>query len=120
MLWVAGFDIVYAIQDIEFDREHGLHSLPARLGAHRSLVVARTFHLGAVAAFVAISAFALFPVGRFYALGVGMMATLLLIEHHIMQGPLDMQRIDRAFFKMNVLVSTSFFALTLLDRMFTS
>ena len=120
MLWVAGFDIVYAIQDIDFDREAGLHSVPARLGVRRSLVLARTLHLGAVAGFVAIAAFALFPVGRFYALGVGMMGTLLLIEHQIMQGPLDMQRIDRAFFKMNVLVSTSFFAFTLLDRLMIS
>jgi 4-hydroxybenzoate polyprenyltransferase len=116
MLWVAGFDIVYAIQDIDFDLEHGLHSIPARLGTHRSLVLARALHLGAVAGFVALTAFQLFPVGRIYALGVGMMGTLLLIEHHIMQGPLDMQRIDKAFFKMNVLVSTSFFAFTLLDR----
>ena len=116
MFWVAGFDIVYAIQDIEFDREQGLHSVPARLGVHRSLVVARALHLAAIAGFVAISAFTLFPVGRIYALGVGMMGMLLLIEHQIMRGPLDMQRIDRAFFKMNVLVSTSFFAFTLLDR----
>jgi 4-hydroxybenzoate polyprenyltransferase len=118
MLWVAGFDIVYAIQDIDFDREQGLHSVPARLGMRQSLVLARMLHLGAVAGFVAIAAFALFPVGRFYALGVGMMGTLLLIEHRIMHGPLDMQRIDRAFFKMNVLVSTSFFAFTLIDRLF--
>jgi 4-hydroxybenzoate polyprenyltransferase len=118
MLWVAGFDIVYAIQDIDFDRDQGLYSIPARLGVRGSLVLARVLHVAAVAAFVAIGVFALFPVGRFYALGVGMMSALLLIEHRIMQGPLDMQRIDRAFFKMNVLVSTSFFAFTLLDRLF--
>ena len=116
MLWVAGFDIVYAIQDIDFDRRENLHSAPARLGVRKSLRLARVLHMGAVAAFVAIAAFTLFPVGTFYALGVGIMGGLLLVEHRIVREPLDMKRIDRAFFQLNVLVSTSFFACTLLDR----
>lgn len=119
MLWVAGFDVVYAIQDIDFDRANNLHSLPARLGAKRSLLLARLFHMAAVAAFVAILAFSLFPVGIFYAAGVGFMGGLLFYEHRIVSGgKLDLPRIDRAFFKMNVMVSTSFFLFTLLDRFF--
>lgn len=119
MLWVAGFDIVYAIQDIDFDRAHKLYSLPAKLGAKRSISLARLLHMAAVAAFVAILAFRLFPVGAFYAVGVGLMGGLLFYEHRIVSGgTLDLQRIDRAFFKMNVMVSTSFFVFTLLDRIF--
>lgn len=119
MLWVAGFDIVYAIQDIDFDRAHQLHSVPARLGVRKSLLLARAMHMGSVVAFVAIIAFALFPVGIFFAVGVGIMGGLLVVEHRIARGPLDMKRVDRAFFQLNVLVSTSFFTFTLLDRIFT-
>jgi 4-hydroxybenzoate polyprenyltransferase len=118
MFWVSGFDVVYAIQDIEFDRSAGLNSMPARLGVKRALVVARVMHILAVAAFVAILGFALFPVGLIYAVGVGCMSGLLFYEHSIMRGTLDLQKIDRAFFKMNVLVSTSFFVFTLADRLF--
>jgi 4-hydroxybenzoate polyprenyltransferase len=119
MLWVAGFDIVYAIQDIEFDRAHKLHSLPARLGAQRSLLLARIFHMGSVAIFLAIVFFQIFPVGWIYAIAVGFMGGLLMYEHRVVSGgKLDLPRIDRAFFKVNVIVSTSFFLLTLLDRIF--
>jgi 4-hydroxybenzoate polyprenyltransferase len=119
MLWVAGFDIVYAIQDIDFDRAHKLHSLPARLGAQRSLLLARIFHMASVAIFLAIVFFQVFPVGWFYATAVGFMGGLLMYEHRVVSGGrLDLPRIDRAFFKVNVIVSTSFFLLTLLDRIF--
>ena len=119
MLWVAGFDVVYAIQDIDFDRQNRLHSTPAKLGARKALLRARVLHMGSVAAFVAIAAFALFPVGMIYAVGVGIMGGLLVSEHRIVREPLDMKQIDRAFFQLNVLVSTSFFFCTLLDRIVT-
>lgn len=117
VFWVSGFDIVYAIQDIDFDRKTRLHSLPARLGLKRSLRLSRLMHVCAVCAFAAILAFQLFPVGTLYAVGVGFMGGLLVYEHHLVSGPIDMQKVDRAFFKMNVIVSTSFFAFTLLDRL---
>jgi 4-hydroxybenzoate polyprenyltransferase len=119
MLWVAGFDIVYAIQDIDFDRAHKLHSLPARLGAQRSLLLARIFHMVSVGSFLSIVFFQVFPVGWLYAIAVGFMGGLLMYEHRVVSGgKLDLPRIDRAFFKVNVIVSTSFFLLTLLDRIF--
>jgi 4-hydroxybenzoate polyprenyltransferase len=119
MAWVSGFDVVYAIQDIEYDRANKLYSMPARLGVERALMLSRVMHMVAVAAFVAILAFQLFPVGLFYAVGVGFMGGLLVYEHRIVRGgSLDLKRIDRAFFQLNVLVSTSFFAFTLLDRIF--
>jgi 4-hydroxybenzoate polyprenyltransferase len=120
MTWVSGFDVVYAIQDIDFDRKAGLHSMPARLGVKRALLLSRIMHMLAVAAFTAILAFELFPVGVLYAVGVGFMGGLLMYEHRIVRGgQLNLKKIDRAFFQLNVLVSTSFFVFTLLDRLFT-
>jgi 4-hydroxybenzoate polyprenyltransferase len=132
MLWVAGFDIVYALQDIEFDRAHGLHSIPARLGVRRAMLVARVVHGVSVLCFLALVLLHAFPVGWLFALAVGLMAGLLQYEHSVVAprkrndlpdqpshpelAP-DVKRIDRAFFKINVLVSTSFFFCALLDRL---
>ena len=120
MCWVAGFDVIYALQDLEFDRAHGLHSIPVRLGADGSLLAARALHVVAVLGFLAIVVFQLFPVRWFYAAGVGVMIGLLLYEHNLLArlrfDQLDLRIIDRAFFRVNVLVSTTFFLCTLLDR----
>lgn len=131
MFWVAGFDIVYALQDIEADRAHGLHSIPAQLGVRKSLVVARAVHGLSVLCFLAIVLLRAFPVSWLFALAVGLMAGLLHYEHTVVAltkrpdlsdqhshpdlAP-DVGRIDRAFFRVNVLVSTSFFLLVMLDR----
>jgi 4-hydroxybenzoate polyprenyltransferase len=131
MLWVAGFDIVYALQDIEVDRAHGLRSVPAWLGVRKSLLVARGVHALSVLCFLAILLLSAFPVRWLFALAVGLMAGLLFYEHRVVtprkrtdlpdqpQHPElapDIRRIDRAFFRVNVLVSTTFFLFTLLDR----
>jgi 4-hydroxybenzoate polyprenyltransferase len=121
MFWVAGFDIIYAIQDVDFDRAHRLKSVPARIGARRALVRARLFHLLAFLLFVSLYALGLFDVGAIFLLGLVIMAGLLLYEHHVIGDgqpeQLDLPRIDRAFFHANVGVSTSIFAFTLLDRL---
>lgn len=121
MCWVAGFDVIYALQDLEFDRAHGLHSIPARLGPDGSLLTARVLHGVSVLAFLSLLAFDLFPVGWLYAVGVGFMIGLLLYEHRLLSGisfkELDLKTIDKAFFHVNVLVSTTFFVCTLLDRL---
>jgi 4-hydroxybenzoate polyprenyltransferase len=121
MFWVAGFDIVYALQDIDFDREHALHSVPARLGLRRSLMVARLIHALSVACFLTLAWTHAFPTGWLFALAVGLMAGLLLYEHTVVRPrgnePPDLKRIDRAFFRINIIVSMSFFVLTLLDRL---
>jgi 4-hydroxybenzoate polyprenyltransferase len=118
--WVAGFDTVYALQDVDFDRRQGLHSIPARLGAWRGLLLARLFHALALAAFLAVWFLEPFPVGALYLVGLGAMAALLGYEHWLVRdqagGPLDLGRIDRAFFHTNVGVSMSLFLFTLLDR----
>jgi 4-hydroxybenzoate polyprenyltransferase len=120
MFWVAGFDVIYAVQDTAFDRESGLHSIPARVGPRRALGIARLFHAVCFALFAAIAVFSLFPVGPVYAGGLLVMAALLLYEHRATAGDperLDLSMVDRAFFRANVAVSLSFFAFTLLDRL---
>jgi 4-hydroxybenzoate polyprenyltransferase len=118
--WVAGFDTVYALQDVEFDRRHRLHSIPARLGPRAALRMARGLHLAAFLAFVAVWALEPFRLGPLYLGGVGVLALLLLWEHWLVRdqggGELDLRRIDRAFFHMNVAVSMSLFLFALLDR----
>jgi 4-hydroxybenzoate polyprenyltransferase len=121
MFWVAGFDTIYAVQDLDFDRRQGLHSIPVRFGATRALRLARVFHGLSFLLFAALWAFQVFPVGTLYLGGVLVMAALLVHEHRVI-GPgdpsrIDLRAIDRAFFHANVAVSMSFFAFTLLDRL---
>ena len=120
MFWVAGFDVIYAIQDIDFDRKRGLHSLAARYGTNRALGFARLLHAISVVLFLSVRIFALFPVGALYTTGVILMAVLLLYENRVARSAIgstiDMRRIDRAFFLVNVTVSIVLFTLTLLDR----
>jgi 4-hydroxybenzoate polyprenyltransferase len=104
VLWVAGFDTIYACQDVEFDRETGLHSLPAWLGPKAALRFAAWAHVAAYALF--LSAGALAGLGRsFYALSL-ITAGLLFLEHRLVN-PGDLSRLDLAFFKVNSLVSAS-------------
>jgi len=121
VLWVSGFDIIYALQDIDFDRGHGLNSIPARLGVRRSLLLSRAGHGISVILFALIFVLNAFPVHWFYAAAVAVAAVLLHFGHASVKvpdnRPIDVRAIDRAFFRTNVLVSMSFFALTLLDRL---
>lgn len=122
MFWVAGFDVIYALQDVEFDRTHGLHSIPARVGAKGALGRARAFHGLSFLLFGSILGFGMLPVGPFYGAALLIMAGLLVYEHRLIGGSdpaaIDLGRIDRAFFHANVGVSMSFFAFTVLDRVF--
>lgn len=123
MFWVGGFDVIYAFQDLDFDRRTGLRSLPARLGLRGAAGAARAFHGLAVLGFAALWLLNLFPVSWLYLAAVAGMAGLLHFEHTLVRdqvrsGELDLRRIDRAFFRVNVGVSTTMFALTLLDRIF--
>lgn len=97
-LWVAGFDVIYSIQDESFDLEHGLHSLPARFGAHRALNVARLFHVFALVGFAIFAVAAGGGWSRMAAVGV---AGLLLALQHRLVTPEDPSSIDAAFFTAN-------------------
>jgi 4-hydroxybenzoate polyprenyltransferase len=113
LIWVAGFDILYALHDIEFDREEGLHSIPQRLGTGPSLKLASRLH-GAVVALLALQ-IPLFGLGPWYWVGLGVVAALLLYEHALVT-PYDLSRLDAAFFAMNGVISVIVFVATLLDR----
>ena len=111
--WVAGFDVIYSLQDERFDRAEGLHSIPARLGCKGALWVSRALHVAAAALLAWVGAF--FPVGAFYWLAWAAVASMLVYEHRLVS-PEDISRVDAAFFKVNGMVSVLFFALNLLDR----
>jgi 4-hydroxybenzoate polyprenyltransferase len=114
LLWVAGFDIFYALQDLEFDRTHGLYSIPSRLGLGTSLLLARIFHITTILllmSFVPISG-----LGGLYLSGIVIASALLLYEHLLVK-PHDLSRIDMAFFNMNGYISITVFVFTLLDYM---
>lgn len=113
LFWVAGFDTIYACQDEAFDRAEGLHSLPARLGTRRALVVARLSHVMAVALLAAV--YVLAPLHPIYLAGVGVVAALLIYEHSLVRAD-DLSRIDAAFFTVNGWISLGYFAVTLAAR----
>ena len=105
LCWVAGFDILYACQDVDHDRRSGLHSIPARLGVARALAVARWLHAGMVLALAATAATAaLGPLGW---AAVAFVAALLVVEHRLVDAA-DLSRLDAAFFTTNGLVSVGF------------
>jgi 4-hydroxybenzoate polyprenyltransferase len=116
--WVGGFDVLYALQDVEFDRSHKLYSLPAALGEQRALFVARALHVGTVffLAMVGAATFSGTHAGSLYALGVVVAAGLLVYEHSLVT-PDDLSRLDAAFFTMNGIISIAFFLCVLLERL---
>lgn len=116
--WGGGFDVLYALQDIDFDRAERLHSLPAAIGGRRALLIARTLHIGTVLCLAAVGAatFANGSGGSFYALGVAVAAGLLVYEHSLVK-PHDFSRLDAAFFTMNGVISIAFFVCVLVERL---
>jgi 4-hydroxybenzoate polyprenyltransferase len=113
--WIAGFDILYALADRDFDRAAGLHSIPARLGVKGALVMSALLH-----AVTAAVLFALAPaagLGVPYLAGVAVVTALLVYEHAIVR-PSDLSRLDIAFFNLNGWVSVAFFVATLVDVLF--
>ena len=114
LFWVAGFDIFYALQDIEFDREKGLFSIPSKFGIDRSLFLVRIFH---VAMILLLLALLFVPgLGLIYLIGVGAVSGLLIYEHKLVR-PDDLSRLDAAFFNMNGYISLLIFCFTLVDAL---
>jgi 4-hydroxybenzoate polyprenyltransferase len=112
--WTAGFDILYALQDEEFDRAERLHSVPVVFGRRGALAIARGLHVLTIAALAAAGTAV--PVGWLYALGVGVAAALLLYEHSLVRGD-DLSKLDAAFFTMNGVISLTFFGFVLAERL---
>jgi 4-hydroxybenzoate polyprenyltransferase len=116
LCWVAGFDILYSLQDIEFDRTQGLHSIPAALGAGGALAVSRVLHVTSAGLF-ALLGFLVAPLGTLYFVGVAIVAVMLVYEQSLVRKN-DFSRIDAAFFNVNGAISVVFFVMVLLERIF--
>jgi len=131
LLWVAGFDVLYSLQDVDFDRDTGLFSIPARFGVGRALWLSALFHLGTVALLAALpwvyaadgaasrvgvvgSTSTFQPLGWVYALAWAGCLLLLAYQHWIVR-PSDLSRLDAAFFQANGLLSVWLFACTAVD-----
>jgi 4-hydroxybenzoate polyprenyltransferase len=92
--WVAGFDVLYACQDLDFDRRHGLRSIPVRFGVPASLAISRSLHVVAAACLLSLALVA--PLGGVYVAGVGVVAALLVYEQSLVHSD-DLSQVKRAF-----------------------
>jgi 4-hydroxybenzoate polyprenyltransferase len=112
--WVGGFDVLYACQDIDFDRANGLNSIPQALGVPRALLVARALHLlmlGLLLALVIV-----FGLGKLALAGVAVVAALLLYEHSLVSSD-DLSKLNAAFFTMNGVIAVVFFVFVAADML---
>jgi 4-hydroxybenzoate polyprenyltransferase len=107
-LWVGGFDILYACQDLEFDRAHGLRSIPVRYGVPASLTISRLMHAGTIACMAALAW--VVPLGPVYFVGVALVAGLLVYEQSLVSAT-DLSQVKRAF-DLNGYVGILYFAVT--------
>jgi len=108
-LWVAGFDIIYACQDVEFDRAQGLHSIPARFGVKAALGIAAACHLGMLVLLALVPLVYPLMSGWIWWAGVAGIAALLVYEHRLVS-PDDLARVNTAFFNVNAVVSIGLLA----------
>jgi putative 4-hydroxybenzoate polyprenyltransferase len=111
-LWTAGFDVIYACQDIEIDRKEGLNSIPARFGIKGALNIARAFHFLTIVGFVVL--LALTDLSWWYLIGTVIAAGLLFYEHRLVT-PEDLSKLQAAFFTMNGVLSSVVFVFTFID-----
>lgn len=114
LTWVSGFDIIYALQDEEFDRNELLHSIPAAIGALNALRLSTVLHMISGAILVAAGLVGLF--GLFYWIGVFFYCALLIYQHALVK-PTDLSRVNRAFFTTNGIASVVFALFFLADRL---
>lgn len=112
LTWVSGFDIIYALQDEEFDRANGLNSIPANFGGVKALKISEVLH---VLSFILVVLPVFYiPVGLLYYIGVAFYGFLLIYQHRIVS-PTDLSRVDRAFMTTNGIASVVFAVFYLLD-----
>ncbi|MDR1614119.1 MAG: 4-hydroxybenzoate polyprenyltransferase [Campylobacteraceae bacterium] len=114
MFWVAGFDLLYSLQDIEFDREHGLYSIPSRYGREAAFIISAGFHVMAIIFWLLFAADASLGFVSYAAVAVS--AVILFCEHVIVRR--DFEKIDRAFFTLNGYLGILFFIFVLIDIVF--
>lgn len=112
VFWIAGFDIVYACQDVEFDTKEGLKSIPVRFGVANSLKIAQAFHILTAVGFIGL--LILSELGWWYIAGMVIAYLILFYEHYIVS-PADLSRLQTSFFTMNGVLSIVVFSFTLID-----
>jgi 4-hydroxybenzoate polyprenyltransferase len=112
LLWVAGFDIIYACQDVEFDQKTGLRSIPRRFGVQNALRVAVACHALMIVPLLVLGL--IYPLGFVYFAGVAAVAVLLIYEHALVR-PDDLSRVNVAFFQVNVVISIGLLVIGVLD-----
>ena len=112
LLWTAGFDIIYACQDVNFDRKHGLRSIPAKIGIRRALWLSSALHVIVVLLLLGVPF--LVELGLFYYIGVGIVVLIFIYEHAIVK-PTDLSRVNLAFFTLNGMISLVLMALSIAD-----
>lgn len=115
VFWVAGFDVIYALQDINFDRENKLFSIPAWLGIKKSLLASKFFHLFTVILLASLGL--VYSVGIFYWIGIIFASGMLFWEHSLLKEN-DLSKANAAFFNVNGYVSIGIFVFILLDKLF--
>nr|WP_164930826.1 UbiA-like polyprenyltransferase [Aquifex aeolicus] len=111
--WVAGFDVLYALQDYEFDKEVGLKSIPVKYGVEKAIKIARLFHSITFVSLL-ILGFTHKELGFIYFLGLFLIAGFLVYEHSLIK-PWDLSKINKAFFTVNGWISVIFFIVVLID-----
>jgi 4-hydroxybenzoate polyprenyltransferase len=112
--WVAGFDVIYACQDYEFDRSYGLHSLPRHVGIPTALWIARFFHLVMIGLLVTVVV--VFGLGKLAVVGVSAVSALLGYEHSLVRHN-DLSKLNAAFFTMNGVIAVVFFLFVAADTL---
>jgi 4-hydroxybenzoate polyprenyltransferase len=112
LFWVAGFDVLYGLHDIDFDRKHRLHSIPGRFGIKNSLWISRIFHF--ITIVLLLSLVPIFQLTVPYIVGVFIASALILYEHSLVK-PNDLSKLDIAFFNMNGYISVTIFVFTLMN-----
>lgn len=115
LFWVAGFDIIYACGDYEFDRKEGIYSIPARFGIRKALIISEDFHILSPLFFLAAGL--ILGLGIFYLVGL-VIAVFILFYQHSLISPHDLSRAGIAFFNLNGTLSVVMFAFIFLDIMF--
>jgi 4-hydroxybenzoate polyprenyltransferase len=112
--WVAGFDVLYALQDLDFDRRTGLHSVPARFGEEAALWISAMLHLAMILLLALLPKIYPADLGPAYWVGVAGCLLLISYQHWIIR-PGDLSRLDAAFFRANGLLAVWLFAATAFD-----
>ena len=116
LFWLAGFDTLYALQDFEFDRSAGLHSIPVRFGVRGALALSSACHCLTVLFMLLVGLTA--RLGAIYWLGTAAVALVLLWEHRLVK-PDDLSRVNKAFFDLNAYVSVGYLLTTVADRLWS-